>query len=177
MCPNSRIYSGMMIIFVCLHFTLSHYHHYADVSETELPNWASQILVRYILSRVCLRLSQFSQLPFMQYTCIGLCEFSLSISLLMIVRICVIYLSIISKSEVWPDCHCLGLGHETMVCTVCLSISLWDTPSVNKIRDQPLHNVPQMSVRVVTYLFLTVGSTSTFSNVWSCFLITVKSLI
>ena len=25
-------------------------------------------------------------------------------------------------SDVWPICHCLGLGHETMVCGVCLSI-------------------------------------------------------
>ena len=30
------------------------------------------------------------------------------------------------QSEVWPICHCLGLGHETMVCTVCLSIFLWN---------------------------------------------------
>ena len=29
------------------------------------------------------------------------------------------------KSEVWTMTHCLGLGHETMVCAVCLSIFLW----------------------------------------------------
>ena len=28
------------------------------------------------------------------------------------------------KSEVWPICHCLGLGHETMVWAVCLFIFL-----------------------------------------------------
>ena len=33
-------------------------------------------------------------------------------------------LIIIIKSEVWPIIHCLGLGHETMVCVVCLSIFL-----------------------------------------------------
>ena len=29
---------------------------------------------------------------------------------------------IIIKSKVWPICHCLGLGHETMVCAVCLQL-------------------------------------------------------
>ena len=33
-------------------------------------------------------------------------------------------LIIIIKSEVWTIIHCLGLGHETMVCAVCLSIFL-----------------------------------------------------
>ena len=31
-------------------------------------------------------------------------------------------LIIIMKSEVWTIIHCLGLGHETMVCAVCLFI-------------------------------------------------------
>ena len=31
---------------------------------------------------------------------------------------------IIIKSEVWTIIHCLGLGHETMVCAVCLFIFL-----------------------------------------------------
>ena len=31
----------------------------------------------------------------------------------------------IIKSEVWTIIHCLGLGHGTMVCAVCLSIFLW----------------------------------------------------
>ena len=84
--------------------------------------WTSKMLVRYILSSVCLRLSQFSQLSFIQH--IGLCVFSLPIDLLMMVRIRILYLVIIIKSEVWPICHCLGLGYETMVCAVCLSIFL-----------------------------------------------------
>ena len=74
--------------------------------------WTSKMLVRYIsVSSVCIRSSQFSGLSFMQYT--GLCVFRLPISLMIIVRICALYLIII-KSEVSPICHCLGLGHETM---------------------------------------------------------------
>ena len=65
--------------------------------------------VRYIMSSVCLRLSQFSQLSSMQY--VGLCVFSLPIYLMLIVRL-----------HVWPICHCLGLCYETMICAVCLSI-------------------------------------------------------
>ena len=37
----------------------------------------------------------------------------------------IICLIIIIKWEVWTITHCLDLGHETMVCTVCLSIFLW----------------------------------------------------
>ena len=50
-----------------------------------------------------------------------ICVFSLRISFVMIERICVRYLIIIIKWEVWGICHCLGLGHETMVRAVCLS--------------------------------------------------------
>ena len=83
--------------------------------------WTSKILVRYILLSLCLRLSQFSKLSFMQYR--GLWVFSLPIYLLMIARICVLYLII--KSGVWLILLCLGLGHETMVCIVCLSVFSW----------------------------------------------------
>ena len=55
----------------------------------------------------------------MQY--VGLCVFSLPISLVMIGRIYILCLIIIIKSEVWNFTHCLGLGHETMVSAVCLS--------------------------------------------------------
>ena len=41
-----------------------------------------------------------------------LCVFRLPISIMMIVGIHVLYLMIIIKSEVWPICHYLGLGHE-----------------------------------------------------------------
>ena len=37
----------------------------------------------------------------------------------------ILCLIIIIKSEVWTITYCLGLGHETMVCAVCLSIFLY----------------------------------------------------
>ena len=82
--------------------------------------WTSKILASYLLP--CLRLGQFYQLSFMQY--MGLCVFSISISPKIILRICVLYLIIIIKSEVWPICNCLALGHETMTCAICLFIFL-----------------------------------------------------
>ena len=42
----------------------------------------------------------------------------------MVERIYIHCLIIIIKSEVWTITHCLGLGHETMVSAVCLSIFL-----------------------------------------------------
>ena len=82
--------------------------------------------VRYNLSSVWIKLSIFSQLSIIQY--VGLCVFSLAISFMMIERIFILCLIIIIKSEVWTITHCLGLGHETMGCTVCLSIFLLKTP-------------------------------------------------
>ena len=70
------------------------------------------------VSSVCLRLSQFSQLSFTQY--MGLCVFSLPIPIMLIVRMHVVYLIIIIKSEVWPICHCWWLGDRTTVCVVWL---------------------------------------------------------
>ena len=67
--------------------------------------------------------NKLNQLFFMPY--IRLCVFSLPISLMMIVRIHALYLIIIIKSEVWPICHCSGLGNETLVYVVCLSIFLF----------------------------------------------------
>ena len=34
----------------------------------------------------------------------------------------ILRLIIIIKSEVWTVTYCVGLGHETMVCSVCLSL-------------------------------------------------------
>ena len=49
----------------------------------------------------------------------------------MIVRVHVRYLITTIKSEVWPICHCLGLGHETMLCgSVISSHSLLDDDKV-----------------------------------------------
>ena len=114
------VHYHLMVAYVYLHISLPHYHYHADLPEgIELLKCLSDIL-----SWVCLRLSRLSQLSFMQY--MGLCVFGFPISFIMIVRIPVLDLIIITKSEVGPICHCLGLGHETMVCAVYLSIFLLD---------------------------------------------------
>ena len=58
----------------------------------------------------------------MQY--VGLCVFSLPISLLVIMIICALYVTIIIKSEVWITSHCLWLRHEAMLGTVCFTMFL-----------------------------------------------------
>ena len=86
-------------------------------------HWTYKMPVRYILSSVWVRLSIFDPLSIIQY--VGLYVFSLPISLVMIERIYILCLIIIIKSEVWTITHCLGLGHETMVSVVCLSLFLY----------------------------------------------------
>ena len=116
MSANSRIRFGLQIVFVCLYITPSHYRHCANF-----------IWRHYNLSSVWVRLSIFIQLSIIQY--VGLCVLSLPISFVMIEIIYIICLIIIIKSEVWTITHCLGLGNETIVCAVCLSIfllDLWD---------------------------------------------------
>ena len=99
-----------MHLFVCtLHYLI------IIIMQTYLYIFeTSKILVNYILLSVYLRLSQFAQLPFMQY--MGLCEFILPIYIVMIERKRDLYLIIIIKSEVWTIC--LGVGHETKVCAI-----------------------------------------------------------
>ena len=87
-------------------------------------HWTYKMPLRYILSSVWVRLSIFSPLSIIQY--VGLYVFSLPISVVMIERIYILCLIIIIKSEVWFLTHCLGLGHETTVSAVCLSIFFWN---------------------------------------------------
>ena len=118
MSANSRMRFGLQIVLVCLYSTPSHYHHWTSLSE------GIELMLDIFLSSVWVILSIFSQLSNILY--VGLCVFRLPISLVMIERIYISCLIIIIiKSEVWTSNHCLGLGHETMVCTVCLSIFLW----------------------------------------------------
>ena len=118
MSANSQIHLACRSYsFVCT-ITPSHYHHCANFI---LRHCTSKMPVRYNLSSVWEILSKFSQLSIIQY--VGLCVFSLPVSV-MVERIYMRCLSIIIKSEVWTITHCLGLGHETMVCAVCLSIFL-----------------------------------------------------
>ena len=116
---NIRIRFGLQIVFVCLYITPSHYTHCANFIWR---HWTYKIPVRYNLSSVWVRLSIFSQLSIIQS--VGLYVFSLPISFVMIERIYLLCLIIIVKSEVWTITHCLGLGHETMICGVRLSIFL-----------------------------------------------------
>ena len=100
--------------------TLSH-HHYPNLSESiELKNF-----VGYILSSVYLILNPFSQLSWMHY--MGLCDFSLPITVSMIVRMVVLYfiLLLASNRTIWINSHCSGLSQETIVCAVGLTMSLF----------------------------------------------------
>ena len=117
---NSRMRFGFQIVFVCLYITSTYYHHCANFIWR---HWTHKMPVRYNLSSVWIRLSIFSQLSIIQY--VGLCVFSLPIPFVIIDRIYILCLIIIIKSEVWTITYCLGLGHETMVCAVCLSIFLY----------------------------------------------------
>ena len=119
MSANSRIRFGLQIEFACLYNTPSHYHHCANFIWR---HWTYKMSAKCNLSSVWVRLSIFYQLSITQY--VGLCVFSLPISFVMIERIYILCLIIIIKSEVWTITHCLGFGHETMVCAVCLSIFL-----------------------------------------------------
>ena len=69
-------------LFVCLQTTLYHSRHYVALSE----GINTKMLVKYMLSSVCLRFSQFSQLSFIWY--MGPFIFGLASSHEIIVRMC-----------------------------------------------------------------------------------------
>ena len=120
MSSNSRMRFGLQIVFVCLYITSSHYHHCANLSEDiELIKCLSDIVCR-----VCEWDWAYS-LSYPLYNVRG-CVFSVYPSPLWWLRAYILCLIIITKSEVWTITYCLGLGHETMVCTVCLSKFLLD---------------------------------------------------
>ena len=79
----------------------------------------TKMLEKYMLPRVCVRLRQFSQRSSIKY--MVLYVFSLPNSLVMMLTLSYYHHQI----EVWISNHCLGLGHETMVRTVCLTMFLW----------------------------------------------------
>ena len=102
-------------MFVYLQTTPSHY---ADLSESiELLN-ACQVYDAECVSKIKTILS----IIFI-FTIWG-CVSSAYPIILWWSRECVLYLIIIIKPEVWTINHCLGLGHETMVCAVCLTMFL-----------------------------------------------------
>ena len=116
--PNNQVHYALLVVLLCLPITLPHYHHCADIWKYG----TSKMLFRYILSSVYLQLCQLSQLSSIH--CVWLRVFGLPIYLMIIVRIQVLYLIIIVKSEVWLICLCFGLARETMVCTAWPSIPL-----------------------------------------------------
>ena len=122
MSANSRIGFTLQIVLFFVQYTIS----LSSLCKINWRHWTYKMPVRYILSSVWVRLSIFSPLSIIQSIIqdVGLCVFSLPTSFVMIERIYILCLIIIIKSEVWTSTHCLGLGHETMVCAVCLSIFL-----------------------------------------------------
>ena len=119
MSSNSRMRFGLQIVFVCLYITSSHYHHCANLSEDiELIKCLSDIFCR-----VC-EWDRAYSLCYPLYNIWG-CVFAVYPFPQWWLRGYILCLIIIIKSEVWNITHCLGLGHETMMCTVCLSIFFW----------------------------------------------------
>ena len=131
MSANIRIRFGLQIVLVCLYSTPL-----SPLCKLIWRHWTSKMPVRYILSSVWVRLSICFPLSIIQY--VGLYVFSLPISLVMIERIYILCLIIIKKSEVWTITHCLGLGHETMVSVVCLSIFLWGPSGDDRTQVSPM---------------------------------------
>ena len=100
---------------------------------------------------------------------IRICVVSLPISRVMTTRIYILCLIII-KSEVWTITHCLGLGHETMVCAVCLSAFLQTItqPKQNKAQHPlPIYSDVLFSLRVLCVQdCATLESTSSLAFRW-----------
>ena len=100
-------------------------------------HWTYKMPVRYSLLSVWVRSSIFSPLSIMQY--MGLYVFSLPISLVLIERIYIPCLIITIKLGVWTITHCLELGHESMMPTVCLSI-FFVAATVGWLASSSFHN-------------------------------------
>ena len=118
MSANIRIRFGLQIVLVCLYSTLSHYHHCANLSEgIELIKCLSDIFcrvckIKHILSVIHYTICGAVCFQFTHFSCDDW------------ENRYILCLIIIIKSEEWTIIHCLGLGHETMLSAVCLSIFL-----------------------------------------------------
>ena len=129
MCVFSLPRFPVMIVAMCtLSFRLGRirlfprhtfYHHYADLSEgIELMICLSDT---FCLECVYNWASSLNHLSCNIWSCVFSAKLD---SLMMILRLRVLDLIIIIKSQVWPIYHCRGLGDETMVCAVCFSVFL-----------------------------------------------------
>ena len=117
MCTNNQIHYDLMVVFVCLHISLTHY----DLSQCiELLKCLSGTFCLECVSKIKTILSIIFQAIY-EAVCIQLTHFSSDDC----ENTCPFFTIIFIKSKVWPIGHCLGLGHETIVCAVCLFIFLW----------------------------------------------------
>ena len=113
-CVNNWVHYDRLVVFVSLHITLPHYHHYADASE-------GIDLLKYLSGTfcpVCVK-DWVNCLNYFHAVCGPVC-IQLTTFFVMTVRIRVLYLIIIIKSDVWSICR-LELGHDE----VCLSMFSW----------------------------------------------------
>ena len=114
MCANNKVHYDPMGVLICLDITFPDYHNYADLSEhIELLKCLSVTLYLECVSKVKSVLSVIFHAIY-GASCIQLTHFSYDA----FKNMCTLFYII--KSEVWPFCHCLGLGQETMICTICL---------------------------------------------------------
>ena len=98
---NKWVHYGLKVVFLHLHITLSHYRHYVDSSE----GIGNIKCLSDISCHVCM-CNIKSSLSVFFYAYMGLCVFSLPISLLMIVRIFVLDHIIMIKWEIKNNaCH------------------------------------------------------------------------
>ena len=91
-------------------------------------HWTTKMLVRYIMPSVCLRLRQFSQLSLYSLygaVCLQLTQFSCDD------RENVYFILLSSSNRKYESLTMLG--HEKMVCAVCLTMFLRMTGSVRKV--------------------------------------------
>ena len=120
MSANSRICFVFKVVFVCLHITPSDNHHRANLSEDiELIKCLSDIFCRvcklgHILSVIHYTIRGAVCFEFTHFPCDDWEN----------IYVYILCLIIIIKSEVWTITRCLGSGHTTMVCAVCLSVFL-----------------------------------------------------
>ena len=122
MCANDEVHYYPKVVFVCLHITLPRNHHYADLPEcTELLKCLSGTLCPGCVSKIKSILSIIFHAIYVAVQ-IQLSHFSYDDC----ENMCTLFIFII-KSKVWPICHYLGLGYETMICTVCLFVFLLNT--------------------------------------------------
>ena len=143
-----------MVIGIFHYLTSSIDHHYADLAEgIELLKCFSDIFSLECVSRIRMFFSITFPAIYVA-VCIPLTHFAM-----MIVRILVRDLSITIKSEVWPICHCIRLGHETMVCAVYLSIFLYIVNCDARYYIIPPHTYDnQLFWRWLQYMFFIANS-------------------